>query len=400
MSFLTNYLEFTKGQESTERVHRWVAISTIAAAMERKVWINRGSYTLYPNLYTFIVGPSGVVRKSTSTAIGVGLLREIDTVKVMSERVTSASLIQQFERSGKNFPFDGRDVKQSSVFAYASELNVFLGEVFGSISELLTTFYDCVPNDSRKPWTYETIGRGIVNIYGPCLNLLGASTPRWLVRSIPPSELEGGFASRVIFVVEDSARRSIAWPELECKPEDYEAQKRFLVSDLKRIHSLVGPMQPADDLRTQGQLWYESHQKAQKTNTDLRFSGYYGRKFDTVLKVATALSVSESSDLILTLKHFEESLAFLTDIESRMFDAFGGHGENPDNALIDQIWTLLKRTPNLYMSTIMSVFRREGSSTRLSGIMEHMVMMNRVQKFIDRNRADVFFQAIDPERPL
>ncbi|HUR98766.1 MAG TPA: hypothetical protein VMZ26_11930, partial [Pyrinomonadaceae bacterium] len=147
-NFIDSYLTFTENQESSVRIHRWVAISIIAAALERKVWLNQGHWLLFPNLYVFIIGPSGIVRKSTSTGIGVDLIRSLPGFKLMSERVTAASLIAQLERSGRKFALkDGTEMRQSAVFSYASELSIFLGEVFGSISELLTTFYDCAPND-------------------------------------------------------------------------------------------------------------------------------------------------------------------------------------------------------------------------------------------------------------
>lgn len=400
MSFLAKYLDFTQGQEATERVHRWVGISVVAGALERKVWLPRGSYTLYPNLYTFIVGPSGVVRKSTSTAIGVNLLRELEGIKVMSERMTAATLIAQMERSHKVFTFSGREIKQSATFAYASELAVFLGEVFGSISELLTTFYDCVPNDSSQPWTYETRGNGIQRVFGPCLNILGASTPTWLVRSIPPSEMEGGFASRVIFVVESEARRSIAWPDLETRPDDYESKKRFLASELKRIHSLSGPFSASSAFRTQGKLWYDTHQKNLKANRDLRFSGYYGRKFDTVLKVAMALNVSRGSTLQLEIQDLEESLHYLDDIEKNMFNAFGAHGENPNSKLIEKVWDLLVAQKQLHLSTILRHLRRDTSHERLLSVMEDLRVMNRVRQSMDPQIRDYLYTALEPEKPL
>lgn len=398
--FVSSYMDFTKGQEATDRIHRWVALSVIAGALERKVWLHRGHYTLFPNLYTFIIGPSGVVRKSTSTAIGVDMLREIDTIRIMSERVTAASLIKQLADSQKNFDYKGFAVKQCPTFTYASELNVFLNEIFGSISELLTTFYDCVPNDSSKSWKYQTIGGGVTNIYGPCLNLLGASTPTWLVRAIPASEMEGGFASRVIYVVEDTSRRAIAFPDGETKAEDYELHRRRLVDNLKRIHNLVGPMFVTPEFRAQGQLWYESHQKSQRSNTDLRFSGYYGRKFDTVLKVAMLLSVSESSDLIIDTRHFEQSLALLQDIESRMFDAFGSHGENPNSTLMNKIWSILKNEKRMTLSRLMNMLHRDAGHERVCLVVDNLAFMHRVTKVNDQRAGDVYITAVQPELPL
>lgn len=398
--FIADYLRYTESQEATERVHRWVALATIAGALERKVWLPRGHYTLFPNLYTFIIGPSGVVRKSSSTAIGVDMLREIDTVRLMSERLTAASLIQQFARSQKSFDFQGRTVKQCATFSYAQELNVFLSEVFGSIVELLTTFYDCIPNDADKPWVYESVSGGTTRVFGPCLNLLGACTPAWLVRSLPPTEMEGGFASRVIFVVEDSARRAIGFPDREIVTLDQVSRRQALVADLKRIHSLIGPMQLDDKVVSKGQIWYELHQKSLKSNADLRFSGYYGRKLDTVLKVAMLLVVSESSELYMRERHFDESLALLADVEKRMFDLFGSHGTNPDSMITDRVWNVIATCRKLTMAQLASHFRRDANINRLAQIVEHLMAMRRVVRVQDPGSKDIIVGAIDPEKPL
>lgn len=398
MSFLDAYLDFTAHQETTERIHRWVGITAIAGALERRVWLNRGHYTLFPNLYTFIIGPSGKVKKSTSTAIGVDLLRDLPDFKIMSERLTAASLISQLERSQKTFEWKGHAVKQSPSFAYASELNVFLGEVFGSISELLTTFYDCVPHDSSKPWVYDTKMSGTSRIFGPCLSFLGASTPAWLVRSIPPSEMEGGFASRVIFVFESESRRSIAWPDEVLPGDAHEQKRRFIASQLKRIYELKGPFRVTQELRRLGQAWYEQHERSAKP--DPRFSGYYARKFDTVLKVSMALSVSDNDALILDTSHFEHALSLLNDVESRMFEAFGAFGENPNAPIMERVWKVICLDDGIPLQHLIALMRRDANLPRIMEVVEHLRAMGRIARFMDDSRRDLVLKPIDPHRPL
>jgi len=93
--YIDAYLDYTDGHESTKRIRLWTCLSILAAVLERKVWVHRGYYTLFPNLYVFIIGKSGLIKKSTSTAIGVNILRELPDIKIMSERLTAASLINQ-----------------------------------------------------------------------------------------------------------------------------------------------------------------------------------------------------------------------------------------------------------------------------------------------------------------
>lgn len=405
MGFIETHLKYTAIQETTERVHRWVAISVIAAALERKVWLNRGTYTLFPNLYTFIIGPSGKVRKSTSTALGVDLLRSLDTIKMTSERLTAASLIHQLAGARRTFLYGGKEVPQSAAFAYGSELNIFLGEVFGSISELLTTFYDCVPQDASKPWKHQTVGDGAISIYGPCLNFLGASTPAWLARSIPASELEGGFASRVIFVLEENARSAIAFPDMQILPADQEATKRLLLADLRRIHELVGSVRLTDELRRIGAEWYVDHQATHHTKTDPRFSGYYGRKFDTALKISMLLSVSEDSSLVVDARHFTGALDLLQDVELHMMRAFDASGTNFEAPLMLRVWELLCREalsghPRISMSYLFSALHRDAAPSLVCKLVKDLALMNRVKEYIDRSAGEYVVEPLEPRRGL
>lgn len=298
-NFLDSYLAYTEGHESTVRVRKWCCLSIIAAALERRVWIDRGYYTLFPNLYTFIIGRSGLVKKSTSTAIAVNLLRELPAIRIMSEKLSATALIHQLSKSGKKYFYKNQKINQSPLFAYASELSVFMTEVWGNITELLTTFYDCQPNDSTKPWVYKTMAHSEMQIFGPCLNILGASTKAWLKKCIPRSEMEGGFTSRIIFVVEENLPDNlVAWPEISAENEK---MKRSLIHDLKLIGQLVGEFQIEPDAKETFTKWYNHHMRhVLPKNTDPRMIGYLSRKGDLILKIAMVRSVSKLGDLIMT----------------------------------------------------------------------------------------------------
>lgn len=334
------YLAYTEGHESTVRVRKWSIISVIAAALERKVYLNRGYYTLYPNLYVFIIGRSGLIKKSTSTGIAVNLVRELSDIRIMSERMTASSIIEQLSLCGRKYREGEKLLNQSALFAYASELSVFLEEVFGDVSTLLTTFYDCIPNDATKPWVYYTIGRGERKIFGPCLNILGASTKAWLKRCIPRSEMEGGFTSRIMFVVENNLpEKLIAWPEID---DNQELVRLKIVADLKTIHRLVGCMKPTDEARQLFSKWYEHHmRKVLPMTQDPRMVGYMGRKGDTILKLATIHSVAQRDDLIIDKDDLKWAEDEMNVLEPDWRLAFDGMGLKP--SLNYEIMELIKK---------------------------------------------------------
>jgi hypothetical protein len=369
--FIQGYVNYTRNQEATEKIHTWVALSVIAGALERKVWISMGHFVVYPNLYTLIVGESGVVRKSTSTGIGINLLRELDDFKFMSERVTDRSLIDQMRSAKVTFQHEGTDTVQSAVFCYASELIVFMREISGSISELLTTFWDC-----NKVFSYQTKADGEIIIPSPCLNMLGASTPTWLRRAIPGDEMEGGLASRILFVHEENhSQKFIAWP----KKENNEASemRRKLIDDLKQIHSLVGEFAFTRAAHDFYEDWYKDYMTSPPRFTDPRFKGYHGRKSIYVLKIAMLLSISESNSLVGEIDHISRAIELLEDLEEPMLRAFGSVGENRLASGMERVIAKLKEGP-MHQSQVIQFLYNDFTGMEIKALLTDMQSMKEI----------------------
>ena len=184
----------------------------------------------------------------------------------MSTQLSAASLVEQLRAAGeeKTFEFDGVKYKNSSLFAYSSEAKVTIGDQKGlsGIQELLTDFYDCGdPNiwSDKKGWNKSTISGGNITVFNPCLSLLACSTPSWLNEAIGKSGIEGGFASRVIFVTQkEREKSSVGWLDDEDHPEDDPSgMRKLLVEDLSKISKLKG--------RYKTQVgWKEAYNKLQK----------------------------------------------------------------------------------------------------------------------------------------
>ena len=148
--------------------HLWVAISTLASTLERNVFLDRGYYTLYPNLYVVLVAESEVCMKTTAADIGINILGMIENAPaVFAQKITPEALVSGLcnecavDEAGVVF-------KNACGVIYAEELSVFLGkEAYASgMVSILTSLYGC-----RDKWEYETIGRGTDIAYTTCINL-------------------------------------------------------------------------------------------------------------------------------------------------------------------------------------------------------------------------------------
>lgn len=360
--FIESYISYTSNHESSEKLRKWIAISCIAGVLQRRVWLDFDYYKLYPNLYVFIVGPSGLVKKSTAMGIGVDLLRECN-IKIMSDRVTPSSLVAEMRSAATFFKLGPQTVKQSAVFAYASELKSTFGGSIHQVAELLTDFFDCNPHDPSKPWIHKT-GKDRTAIYGPCLNILAGTTPTWLTKMIPVEDMEGGFASRVLFVVEQPSKKHIAWPGLD---DDKKLMKQSLVHDLHQImNKCVGQFRVHSKARDLFTMWYENHMTHDvPRNTDPKFSGYMGRKGDTIRKLAMIRACSLGEEMIIETDHILWAAEQLEELEKTMFDALRTFSE--DDLLID-IQEYVRARGKVNLREIIQVFSSKASDNSIGNL--------------------------------
>lgn len=322
--FLKGYMEFCKNSESPVSYHTWSALSCIASALERKVWMKWGHSEIYANLYIVLIGPSGV-RKGEPIVIARSLLQDIGT-ELVSESITKEALIRRMKNAIKNFdaPDSGSlDLRfQCAVSVIAEELAVFLGDSDTRFLADLTNWYD-----SRDKWVYETKHGGIDEVIGVCLNVLASMAPDWIPTTIPMGAIGGGFTSRIIFIVEHKKAKVITNPNLIGVDEEL---RDNLLHDLEIINSLVGEFSFDEPSLEAYERWYATEEvkvaKGRPAIADSRFGGYNSRRATHIKKLAMVCSASHSDRLIITRADFNRAIQLLTHAERSMPEVFGRVG--------------------------------------------------------------------------
>lgn len=377
VNFLDAYKEYTQNHEATEKVHTWTAISILAAALERKVWLEHGHYRIYPNLYTMIIGAPGLVKKSTATRIGVKLLRAVPAFKFAPERITMEAMIDAFVRSVDEYAIGPDKIKHCSMFAYASELTSFMNEQDKNLIDFLTTIYDTADED----YVRETRSHGKETIKFPCLNILACTTPNWIKRAIPHDQMEGGFASRFIFVIERSLPSKLV-PFPGRTKELVELGKQ-LTQELFHINGLVGPMrmnQEAEDYFTE---WYYEHMQEYEARQHIsKFSGYLGRKNAHVEKLSMILSIAESDAMVLEIRHIKRAVAMLTELEKNF--SFGlASGRNEDSDILIRVLSYIKARGEVDGASLHRDFFTDLDSEGMKRILEQLRQMGQIQQIVN-----------------
>lgn len=366
-NWVNSYMEYTLDQESPKAFHQWVAMGVLSACIGRNVWIPRVKYTTFPNLYIVLVAGSAKCRKSVSISIGREILNGLkEPPTIFAQKITTEALIEALEKTKKNDACFG--------LICASELSVFLGSdaIKSGIIPTLTDLYD-----SPKEWVYHTRGRGKETLKNITLSMLGASTKDWLRTSIPAEAIGGGFTSRVIFVFEDAPSKLILFPEDQKHDQQ---RKDDLIHDLELIRKIYGQVVFSPKAIQLSWDWYQSESCVIHEE---KVDGYFGRKHDTMFKVATILSISESSELIVHEHHIESALKLLernekhlnTVMESVTSTSFGGN--------TDKVFQIVKKFRRLSHADLLQKCWRYATATEIAEMIKTLVESGEIKQQLD-----------------
>src|SRR6267378_5661198 len=68
MGLLADYTFYNSGNECPESYHIWSCLATFSAILSRRIYIDRGYFKIFPNLYVCLVGDAG---SGKNTARGI-----------------------------------------------------------------------------------------------------------------------------------------------------------------------------------------------------------------------------------------------------------------------------------------------------------------------------------------
>lgn len=376
--FIESFMDYTSKVEAPEQFLRWSAISIVAGALERKVWINfKNQKMIFPNLYVMLVGKAGTARKSYSSSFAHEIITKVEDIAQMSTSFTTAALIEQLIRSGDSHSIEvaGFPFKQSSLYCYTSEAINTIKDKEGSIIQMLTDLYDCGPSgwNRHTAWVHETKGEGPRKVFNPCINFLGCSTPTWLLESIGKKNMQGGFSSRIIFVVQKgSIARNFGWDEESGCKED---MKNKLIQDLYEINGVTGELITSREYKDLFiELDRQNQQKCFEIEDGDPLESYYARKPIQILKVSQALHVAQMQDRKETVSAdvLQNAINLIEELEKDMLSLF-------ENVEVDEVTLLAKK---LWERVLLNSGVRNGQ--RISIIMMRRWYPNRNQDTVTK----------------
>lgn len=314
-SFLDAYFSYAVDGFAPDRFHKWVGLSILAAAVERKVSLKQGRIHHIPNIYTMLVSHPAV-GKTTAMDAGVDLLEKVKAdhnynFRIIPNQTNEPAFIDMMKIVDR-IPLPNNPnimLPQSAGFFYASEASASaLQNTCGDFVATLTAFYDC-PRWFRKKLKSE---QNQVEIENGCMNLLAGSTFNYLKTLVNEQSVLGGFASRLIYIVhEERSVREAKWGSSQDLDSD---MARRLVEDLAHINKLIGPMKPTPEFIAKWEKWQPEFDQYLIDLNSERLEAIMSRKGTNLIKVAMLVSISEGDSLVVTGEHFDRALEMIEDV--------------------------------------------------------------------------------------
>lgn len=397
--WLQALLKYVEETESPRDFWIWSGISTIAGALQRKVWIPFGLDQLYPNLYVMVVAPPGECRKGAPVSLSKKLLQAIKC-NVFADSPTKRALTMSLDRlcKGQGGMFyitrsDGtkRPKTQAAMSLISKEFSSFLAVDPKAMIEILTDLFD-----AHDEWEYKTKGEGTDKIFGLCINCLFASTPSWIATNLPEEAIGGGFTSRFAIV---TATEKYKWISLPPPPD--ETLYRKLVADLHQIKQLSGEFQWGEGAYELYDSWYKTIPKITTAQKDVRLKGYIARMHIMVLKVAMCLHVSCSDSLILHPDDIGRGIEFMEQVLKMAPQALGGQGRTRMSAETDQIMQQIRGLGShgnkVSFHELLQFNFRNTSKPELREILDTLCAMRTVKESIAKDGESYFeWISVDP----
>lgn len=363
-NWISAYLAYTADQESPTEFHTWIALSTIAGVVRRRVYFDMGYFHLYPNLYVVLVSPAGLCKKSTAMRISRPMIASVPGVNFSVDSTSRERLIQDLSQAFS----DG----QSAMTAYSTEFASFLTTSGMDMVVFLTDIYDCPPE-----WSHRTKMGGTNTIKVPCLNVQAATTPDWLAKAMPLDTIGIGLTARVIFVYSDTPRILPPFPSLS--PEQKELTK-LMVEDLIAISNISGQYTLDAAAKELYEQWYLARREEFRV-TDSRLTGYFERKPMHLLKIAMILNAATTDDLVITQPVLISAMDTLTQVERTMPRAFIGVGKNPLAVDIEHVLAVILVNPEgIAFGDLLGIFKHAVRKNELEEVLDTLAAIGHITK--------------------
>jgi hypothetical protein len=200
----------------------------------------------------------------------------------------------------------------------------------------------------RGEFEYDTKNKGSYTVTDMCVSLIGACVPDYIRRLNRDANatVSSGFSARTIFVLGMQKSKALSWGEgFKTNPKLIPIVQG-LKARLQNIANYTGEMTLDAMARALwDQFYLDHHQSYDPDDTDV-YNNFRSRQPIHVIKVAMAISASETDKLIITYDMLQRAIALVQSISEGVDTIFRGVGESDLSAGLGRIETYIERKCN------------------------------------------------------
>lgn len=386
LNWLTDYTFFNSNNECPKRFHIFCGLACLSAAISRKVWIDAGYWTYYPNLYIVMVGDPGC-GKSTALDVAKPFIRKLG-IPLAADAMTTQALLRRMSEEGspchksvkltKKYEDENGEIKlrneieeYSPIAIFAGELISFIGmDPYGWITFLTTIYHEACHEVGTK-------NKGDDLIKGPYVTLLGCLTPETNANLMQQKIISSGMARRTLWIW--STGRGEPQPRPVITPSQRAALQRCFKWAQHLNKNVKGEFKWTDEAIAFYDPWYIHLRKNINKIATPATAGYFESKHVQLMKVAMLLALAESDALILDVKHLKLALSILEEVEPDMEKVFSGQGRNQEAAVAAKILHMVENSnvPPL-KKVVYGTLYNDATRDEIDRILKHLILQEKL----------------------
>lgn len=385
--WIDRFLQLTENTEPPKQFRLWVAISTIAACLKRKCYI-QWEGNLYPNMYIMLVAPAGRARKGTAMRYGRMFLESIG-IKIAAESTTREALIRDLNES-LEIQTDGAMVikHHRSLTIYNEEIAVLFNKNDSRMVRDLIDWFDC-----KDVWNYRTKDQKksdlMNNIF---VNLCGAIQPETLHDVMPRETISGGLASRFIFVYEYDKGKVVPIP-LPLNQTLFDEMQ----NELHEISMMEGEFKTTESFIHKMIDWVEEHESNPPFSGTL-LESYSSRRRVHILKLCMIYNTARTRNKILDVQDFDKALETLVETEGKMLLAFSGVGKSDIAQIVPQVMRSIMSAGKISFSKLLNTYHHDADKETLMKIISNLKAMRKVRIVDSSDKGDFDIEYVFKEK--
>lgn len=363
MNYLYEFQKLGKDTEIPGIFVVWGGVATLSAMLSRRVYVDMGTFTIYPNLFIVLVAGSGKCRKSTMIEmVEDQILPFSDDINLLVDKGTFQGISDDLRKVGELAP--GTELESHQGYMILDEVTTLLNKQSweGRVGELLHQLIDC-----KKSFRARTRGKGVEELKNTCLGAFGGTTIELIRDAIPPQMIGAGLSSRMIFVYTDQPGPPCAKPEMT--PEKREALEK-IHKKLKHTLTVEGQMEFSEEAEAYYQERYNDHYYNCPFWDEPNLWGYASRRYVFVIKLAMLLSIAEGDGLVIEKSHIQGAENLIFETEKNLPKVVGKMGQSNDGELTDYVMSVIRQRGKITRTDLTLKVKNRLKSKELDEILD------------------------------